>query len=105
MEPARPSKFDIEISEHRKHDERLRLLHLFYLRNILKSAFKWQSYIHAKFDQMWQVFVQGNTDKTGDDQVLGDKSDTKGNSKDPNIKPQKLMQIVGQVVSVKASGH
>lgn len=49
-------------------------------------------------------FVQGNTDQIGDDQGSGDKTDSQGNSRDPNIKPQKLMQIVGLVVSGRASG-
>lgn len=53
---------------------------------------------------MWQVSVQDKTDQTGDDQGSGDKTDSQGNNRYSNIKPQKVMQIDGQVVSGRARG-
>lgn len=46
----------------------------------LESALKWLLHTHSNFDQMGEVFVQGKTDQTGDDQRSGDSTDSQGNN-------------------------
>lgn len=64
----------------------------------LESTLKWLLHTHSNFDQMGEVFVQGKTDQTGDDQRSGNSTDSQGNNRYPNTKPQKVIQIDGQVV-------